>query len=117
MPAHPFAGACALVMLLTTGIAAAGPLEDGIAAHGARDYARAFTLLRPLAGQGDPHAQNLVGLMYANGQGVKRDDGQAVHWFRQAAQRSHDKAQRNLAYMLANGRGRAVAEDKQPECQ
>ena len=112
-----FTGACALALLLIGGMAAAGPLEDGIAAHGARDYARAFALLRPLAERGDAQAQNLVGLMHANGQGVARDDGRAVYWFRQAARQNHIKAGRNLAYMLANGRGQAGADDKQPECQ
>lgn len=117
MTARRFAGAIALAILLTTEVTVASPLEDGIAAHGAREYARAFALLRPLAEQGEAEAQNLLGLMFANGHGVARDDLRAVRWFRQAAQRNHGKAQRNLAYMLANGRGQARTEDKQPDCQ
>ena len=42
-----------LVLFATTGPAAAGPLEDGLAAFEANDYTTALRLLRPLADQGD----------------------------------------------------------------
>ena len=42
--------------------------------------------LRQRAEQGDTEAQYDLGLMYANGEGVARDDEQAVRWFRSAAE-------------------------------
>jgi TPR repeat protein len=36
---------------------------------------------RSAAEQGDASAQNNLGVMYANGVGVERDDVQAVDWY------------------------------------
>jgi TPR repeat protein len=44
---------------------AAGPFEDGLAAHARGDYAAAMRLWRPLADQGNANAQNNLGAMYA----------------------------------------------------
>ncbi|HEY5139605.1 MAG TPA: hypothetical protein VIJ25_09880, partial [Methylococcales bacterium] len=41
--------------------------------------------LRIKAEQGDAKAQNDLGVMYANGDGVAQDDKQAAFWFRKAA--------------------------------
>ncbi|MFP4079619.1 MAG: tetratricopeptide repeat protein [Ectothiorhodospira sp.] len=46
-----------------------------------------------------------VGFMYANGQGVPRDDAEAVRWYRLAAEQGDAHAQCNLALMHVNGRG------------
>jgi TPR repeat protein len=43
--------------------------------------------------------------MYANGQGVRRDDAQAAEWYRRAAEQGDASAQNNLGVMLANGQG------------
>jgi TPR repeat protein len=43
--------------------------------------------------------------MYATGQGVAQDDGQALSWYRQAAERRHAEAQFNLAVRYGQGRG------------
>ncbi len=65
------AGVAVAVML--TGVAVAGPFEDGVAAYKRGDYATALRLWRPLAEQGDADAQFNLGLMYANGEGVPQD--------------------------------------------
>jgi hypothetical protein len=67
--------------LMLTGGAAAGPLEDGLAAHERGDYATALRLFRPLGEQGNASAQYNLGVMYALGQGVPRDNVQAYMWF------------------------------------
>ena len=36
--------------------------------------------------QGQAHAQSNLGVMYANGQEVKRDHAEAVRWYRKAAE-------------------------------
>jgi TPR repeat protein len=93
-------------------------LDDGLSAYRRGDHARALALLRPLAQQGDPSAQNTLGLMYANGQGVKRDDPTAAAWLRRAAAGGHAAAQRNLDVLVANGRAKAAPHaDVEPDCQ
>ena len=47
--------------------ALAGPWEDGMAAYNRGDYAPAIRLFRPLAEQGNPKAQDLLGVMYRRG--------------------------------------------------
>jgi predicted aspartyl protease len=52
-------------------------------------------------------AQDAVsqGVAYANGQGVPRNDDEAVKWFRIGAQQGMPRAQAWLGMMYANGRG------------
>jgi len=64
----------------------ADPLEDGLAAYRRGDYATALSLLKPLAEQGDARAQAQLGIMYAEGKGVARDDSEALKWLRKAAE-------------------------------
>ncbi len=70
-----------VLSLMLTGAAAAGPFEDGLAAHERGDYATALRLFRPLGEQGNASAQYNLGVMYALGQGVPRDNVQAYMWF------------------------------------
>ena len=53
------------------------------------------------AKQGDAVAQNNLGLMYANGDGVPENDAEAVKWFRKAADQGYASAQYNLGLMYA----------------
>jgi uncharacterized protein len=62
-------------------------------------------LWRPLAEQGDASAQNNLGVMYDQGQGVPQDYAEAVKWYRKAAEQGHAKAQSNLGVMYGNGQG------------
>ncbi|MDR1828736.1 MAG: sel1 repeat family protein, partial [Methylobacteriaceae bacterium] len=59
---------------------------------------------------GDPEAQYTLGRMYRGGDGVPRDNGEALRWFRKAAEQGHPDAQYSLAEMYSNGAG--VGEDK-----
>ena len=43
--------------------------------------------------------------MYAKGEGVPRDDAEAVKWFRKAAKQGHARAQYNLGLMYADDEG------------
>ena len=61
------------------------------------------------AEQGNARVQLTLGLMYASGNGVTKDDAEAVRWFRLAVEPGHARAQYNLGTMYANGTG--VAED------
>ena len=65
--------------------ALAGPWEDGMAAYNRGDYLPAIRLFRPLAEQGNPKAQRLIGVMYRKGEGVPRSAHRAFMWFSLAA--------------------------------
>ncbi|MGA7956597.1 MAG: tetratricopeptide repeat protein [Xanthobacteraceae bacterium] len=82
-----------------------GAFEDAFAAFRSGDYTTALRLFRPLADQGDVHAQFNLGLMYLNGQGGPTNDAEAVEWFRLAADQGHAGAENNLGSMYLNGRG------------
>lgn len=67
--------------------------------------AKALPLYWQLAGQGNPDAQFQLGMMHAKGQGVAKDDKQAVEWFAKAAEQGYREAQTKLGYMYATGKG------------
>jgi len=86
--------------------------QDGWDAYIKGDYKTAFIEWQPLAEQGHASAQGILGLMYANGQGVLKDDKEAVKWVRKAAEQGHASAQYNLGVMYDNGRG-VLKDDKE----
>jgi TPR repeat protein len=57
----------------------------------------------------DRAAQHMLGVCYQNGHGVSRSDGEAVQWYRKAAELGYAPSQTSLAWMYENGRG--VARD------
>ena len=61
--------------------------------------------LRSCGEQGDVDAQYNLGLRYRNGEGVPKDDAEAVRWFRLAADQGYAGAQSNLGLLYANGDG------------
>ena len=79
--------------------------DKGFAAYTAGDYATAVQEWRPLAEQGEARAQNNLGVMYENGDGVLQDAAEAVRWYRMAAEQGEAGAQNNLGVMYANGDG------------
>src|SRR6266699_4291765 len=80
--------------------------DDGMRAYlHHQDYATALQEWRPLAEQGDPRAQSMLGVMYHFGQGVPRDYTEAAQWYRRAADQGNAKAQHNLGVLYANGEG------------
>ena len=61
----------ALAVILALPVAAQD-FQKGFEAYQRGDYATALEEWRPLADQGDATAQNNLGVMYENGQGVTR---------------------------------------------
>lgn len=61
--------------------------------------------LRALAEEGDPAAENSIGLRYAQGDGVQLDEQEAVRWFIKAAQHGNVAAQSKLGSIYYSGRG------------
>jgi|SRR5580704_5992349 TPR repeat protein len=78
----------AVVVVLTGALAGTllrnAELDAGGFAFKTEDYPTALKKLRPLAYLGDSTAQYLLGLMYAYGWGVARNDEAAIGWFRRA---------------------------------
>ena len=67
-----------------------------------------FNQTKAKADQGDAAAQNLLGELYLNGQGVRPDSKAAAEWFTRSAQQGHGLAQLNLGMLFEAGQGVAV---------
>ena len=89
-------GSIAASLLLGSANALAGPWEDGMVAYNRGDYVPAIRLFRPLAEQGNPKAQSVLGKMYRRGQGVARNPAQAFMWFSLAARRGDARARTEM---------------------
>ena len=78
-----------------------------LAGLGSLGVASAQTLAetRQRANAGDADAQNDLGLMYYNGEGVPQDYVEAVRWYRLSADQGLAAAQLNLGVMYDRGRG------------
>ncbi len=85
--------------------ARADNLSDGARAFQNRDYSRAYALWRPLAVQGNPTAQNNLGIMYLDGKGVAPNLNEAVKWMSNAAAAGSSLGQNNLGGMYRDGKG------------
>jgi len=61
--------------------------------------------LRPLAANGDAHAQYELGFMYDRGLGVRQDYREAASWYRKAAEQGNASAQFHIGQMCDTGNG------------
>jgi TPR repeat protein len=75
-----------------------------------RDLAQKKTItdLKEVAYAGDMNAQVELGVIYLTGNGVPRDDAEAVKWLRKAADQDSPLGERYLAEMYFKGRGVAA---------
>jgi hypothetical protein len=67
-----------------------------------------FPQLLQMAGNGDPAAENAVGLRYFQGddkEGIRRDEKEAFAWFSKAAEHGSLPAQIKLGFLYWGGRG------------
>lgn len=69
------------------------------------DRGLAVEWLGKAAEQGQPRAQFLLGISYANGRGVERNPFEAAKWYRRAALQGDGFAQINLGISYATGEG------------
>jgi TPR repeat protein len=74
----------ALILLALT-VPTFAQVDPVQAALDKKDYATAVKLLRPIADGGDAQAQSLLGELYANGEGVKKNFAEAMTLWRKAA--------------------------------
>jgi len=62
-------------------------------------------LFQKSADQGYGSAQNNLGVVYENGQGVSKDLGRAAELYQKAADQGNASAQKNLGVLYENGQG------------
>jgi TPR repeat protein len=78
-------------------------LDGAIQAYEKADYPAACEKALPLADNGDPDAQFLLGRLYYFGRGVAQDFEQAAKWYRLAAEQGLAPAQVQLGLIYALG--------------
>ena len=71
----------------------------------AGEYAQARALFEVYARSGNAEAEELIGVMYALGLGVTRDDERAFDWYLRASLKGHPGAQSGLGWYYEVGRG------------
>lgn len=103
--------------------------EDGIVALENSDFQTAFVIFSVHAENGDPRAQNNLGMMYLYGLGTEADLESAVEWNRKAADQDLPESQYFLGMLYMQGMGvtqdheqaavwfRKAAEQGNPEAQ
>lgn len=94
----------ALAMVLAAQPALA-EVETGRDLMEANRFEEAFAELWPAARSGNADAEELIGVMYAMGLGVARDDVRALEWYLRAAMKGHPGAQSGVGWYYEVGRG------------
>ena len=81
------------------------PFQPAMEALNAGNKQEAFRLFKELAEQGYAVAQFGLAGMYANGEGVAKDNKEAAVWFRKAAEQGNAKGQTLLGLCYRHGQG------------
>lgn len=71
----------------------------------AGEYTAAMEMFRTYARSGNADAEELIGVMYALGLGVPRDDARAFDWYLRASMKGHAGAQSGIGWYYEIGRG------------
>ncbi len=71
----------------------------------ANKFSEAMKQLQPAARSGNAEAEELIGVMYAMGLGVARDDVRAFEWYLRASMKGHPGAQSGVGWYYEIGRG------------
>jgi len=87
-----------IMILLTLGLFA-GDFKQAVEDYNGGNYIKALNTFYELAKANDAKAQYNVGLIYANGKGVKKDLSKAQRWYEKSAKQGNGLAQYNLAQM------------------
>lgn len=92
--------AVSLVLVFTVLTGAVGVVnadfKDGLYFYYKEDYAAAFAEWRVLATEGHADSQYNLGLMYAQGEAVAKNNKKAVNWLELASKQGHIKADEEL---------------------
>ncbi|MBO9398961.1 sel1 repeat family protein [Shimia sp. R9_2] len=91
--------------LLASTTPALAEIETGRDYMDAKEYTKAMQELLPAANSGNAEAEELIGVMYALGLGVERDDVRAFEWYLRASLKGHAGAQSGIGWYYEVGRG------------
>ncbi len=91
-----FRSAAALALCCFIPPAQAGPTQQCLQYYYSHAYAKALPYCIASADGGDSQSQYVLGLMYSEGLGVKRNNAEAVKWLRRAAEHSYAAAHYKL---------------------
>lgn len=83
-------------------------LDRAIVSQNKQNYAAALTQFQAADAAGHPHAPRYIGLIYLNGQGVKKNPRLAFQQFQRAADKGDASAQYWLGHCYENGVGTAA---------
>ena len=97
--------ALTIFLAMASPSAANGNLEHARDLMEANQFAEAKAALEPLARSGNADAEELIGVMYALGLGVERDDRRAFEWYLRASMKGHPGAQSGIGWFYEVGRG------------
>src|SRR5215475_14262919 len=86
----------ALLLLAGPAWAASDPLADGAKSYQRADYKAALAAWQPMAAQGNPIAQNNLGIMYLDGKGVPQNMSEAIRYLSLSAAAGSSLGQNNL---------------------
>ncbi len=81
-----------LLCLVIPVLSHADRLEDAKAAIQDEHFKKAYRILGPLAEENNAEAQFLLGTLYINGQGVKKNDIKGLVWITKAGRQGYDQA-------------------------
>ena len=90
-------------------------LEKGLAAFNTQDYTQAFTLLKPLAEQGNTESQCIIANMYHLGLGREKMILEATKWYIKSAEQGYGVASNNLAGIYLCGADGVAADRTEAE--
>jgi TPR repeat protein len=94
---------CALICLATP--VGASSIEEGRDLMEEGRFQEAYEAFWPAARSGNADAEELIGVMYAMGLGVERDDARAFEWYLRSAMKGHPGAQSGVGWYYEIGRG------------
>ncbi|MEM6759071.1 MAG: tetratricopeptide repeat protein [Pseudomonadota bacterium] len=93
------------IALVFMGFPAWADIEEARDLMEAGAYEAAYEAMWPLARSGNADAEELIGVMYALGLGVARDDERAFEWYLRSSMKGHPGAQSGVGWYYEVGRG------------
>jgi TPR repeat protein len=92
-------------LILYCNFAKAAAFDEAMALYEKGQFEQAALLFRPLAEKGNSTAQDNLGQMYQQGEGVAQDYQEAVKWYRLSARLGNALGQYHLGQMYEQGKG------------
>ena len=97
---YPFA-----ILFCSMAFIAQADIENARDLMESNNFEEAMFQLIPAARSGNADAEELIGVMYAMGLGVERDDIRAFEWYLRSAMKGHPGAQSGVGWYYEIGRG------------